>query len=132
MRNHGFFRFIPKQLSGTPDAPTHDASGQTGKGRFRPPHTRSICYPCAQADNPALAMKYLLWIALCVLVYWILRKNRSDRAAAAQAAQKTRAAEKMVACAHCGINQPVSESIHVDNAYFCCREHQHAGARQKN
>jgi hypothetical protein len=29
-------------------------------------------------------------------------------------------AERMVQCAHCGVNQPVSESILANDRYYCC------------
>jgi uncharacterized protein len=32
-------------------------------------------------------------------------------------------AERMVQCAHCGVNQPVSESILANDRYYCCAAH---------
>ncbi|TMQ77975.1 hypothetical protein ACCUM_2426 [Candidatus Accumulibacter phosphatis] len=29
----------------------------------------------------------------------------------------------MVQCAHCGVNQPVSESVLANGRYYCCAAH---------
>ena len=34
-----------------------------------------------------------------------------------------REVERMVECAHCGVNQPVSESILANHRYYCCAAH---------
>jgi uncharacterized protein len=47
---------------------------------------------------------------------------RRERNAAA-AAQPMREVERMVECAHCGVNQPVSESILANHRYYCCAAH---------
>jgi hypothetical protein len=47
-------------------------------------------------------------------------KARTKRGAAAQ---PMREVERMVQCAHCGVNQPVSESILADHRYYCCAAH---------
>jgi uncharacterized protein len=36
---------------------------------------------------------------------------------------RQRKVERMVQCAHCGVNQPVSESILADDRYYCCAAH---------
>lgn len=42
-----------------------------------------------------------------------------------------RTAERMVACAYCALNQPVSESILAkDGEYYCGLEHQQRAAEQ--
>ena len=47
------------------------------------------------------------------------------------ATPKERTAERMVACAYCGLNQPVSESILAkDGQYYCGSEHQQRAAEQ--
>ena len=76
-------------------------------------------------------MKYLLWIALFLLVYWTLRKtrNRGEKSPPTT----SRAPEQMVTCAHCGINLPVSESIHDESGrHFCCIDHQRAAELRKS
>ena len=66
-------------------------------------------------------MKFLLLIALFFVVWWLLRKARVSRAAGRQ--PPARAPEQMVKCAHCGVNQPVSESILTHGRYYCCNAH---------
>ena len=66
-------------------------------------------------------MKYLLLIALFFVVLWALRKVQTPRSAGQPPA--SRKPEHMVKCAHCGVNQPVSESILTKGRYFCCAEH---------
>ena len=66
-------------------------------------------------------MKFLLLMALFFVVWWLLRKASASRAAGRQ--PPARAPERMVKCAHCGVNQPVSESILTHGHYYCCNAH---------
>ena len=66
-------------------------------------------------------MKFLLLVALFLAVYLLLRKAAASRSSARQ--PSPRAAERMVKCAHCGVNQPVSESILTHGRYYCCNAH---------
>ena len=92
---------------------------------FSGPDAAGFCYALPQPEDSTQAMKYLLWIGLCLIIYWIMRKsgNRRNRAPSPPAA---RAPEEMVTCTHCGVHLPVSESIHAGGRHFCCVEHQHA------
>ena len=77
---------------------------------------------CFVAANRGLAkMKFLLLVALFLAVYWLLRKAAASRSSGRQPAP--RAPERMVKCAHCGVNQPVSESILTHGRYYCCNAH---------
>ncbi|MBL0168887.1 MAG: hypothetical protein IPP85_18090 [Propionivibrio sp.] len=69
-------------------------------------------------------MKYLLLIALFFVVLWALRKAQSSRSGV-QAPPASRVPEQMVKCAHCGVNQPISESILTQGHYYCCEDHRH-------
>ena len=69
-------------------------------------------------------MKYLMLIAFFVLVLLALRKAGRVRAGVKPIAE--REPERMVVCAYCGVNQPLSESIVSSARYFCCVEHQRA------
>ncbi len=66
-------------------------------------------------------MKYLMLIALFFIVVWALRKAQMPRSGAQSPV--SREPERMVKCAYCGVNQPVSESILTQGRYFCCAEH---------
>ena len=67
--------------------------------------------------------KYLLLIGLVWLVWWVWRKARSSLPAPAERQTFEREAERMVQCAHCGVNQPLSESILANGRYYCCAAH---------
>lgn len=69
-------------------------------------------------------MKYLLLIALFFLIVSLWRKAISSRSGSA-APPSSRAAERMVKCAHCGVNQPVGESILANGHYYCSTDHRH-------
>ena len=89
-------------------------------------------YPCCRVlllcfvalQNGRVIMKYLLLIALFFVVLWALRKAQSSRSGV-QAPPASRVPEQMVKCAHCGVNQPVSESILTQGHYYCCEDHRH-------
>ena len=66
-------------------------------------------------------MKYLILIALIFLVFRLLFRGQSPRRGSTKAGE--REAERMVCCAHCGVNQPVSESILHNGSYYCCQAH---------
>lgn len=70
-------------------------------------------------------MRLLIVFALFGVVWWLLR-----RIAAARLAQREervlREPERMVTCAYCGVNQPVSESVLADGRYYCSQEHRRA------
>jgi uncharacterized protein len=69
-------------------------------------------------------MRYLLLIALFFLVLWLLRKLPISRPGAPPS-PASKPSERMVKCAYCGVNQPVSESILTNGRYYCCVAHQH-------
>ena len=84
-------------------------------------------------------MKYLLWAVLLYLGWrWYLSKKSqptspSQEASSAtdQAPEAAASTEKMVACAHCGIHLPLSESVQGTGAlHFCSNEHRlrHSGS----
>jgi len=72
-------------------------------------------------------MRFLIIFALFGVVWWLLR-----RMAVARLRQRVphapREVERMVTCAYCGVNQPVSESLLADGQYYCSPEHRRAAA----
>ncbi|SBT03153.1 conserved hypothetical protein [Candidatus Accumulibacter aalborgensis] len=66
--------------------------------------------------------KILLLIALVFAVWWLWRHSRKLRSGSAYE-KPQREAERMVQCARCGVNQPVSESILANGRYYCCAAH---------
>ncbi|MFZ4535124.1 PP0621 family protein [Propionivibrio sp.] len=69
-------------------------------------------------------MKYFFLIALFFVVLWLWRKAKASRAGG-ESPPVSRTPESMVKCAHCGVNQPVSESILTNGHYYCCPAHRH-------
>jgi hypothetical protein len=69
--------------------------------------------------------KYLLWIALAGIVFWLLRKSRAARSGEPRPPVE-REVEGMVKCSYCGVNQPMSESILTAGRYYCCAAHRQA------
>ena len=63
--------------------------------------------------------KLLLLLAFVVLVIAYLRQSRAP----VRRPPAERAAKTMVRCAHCGVNQPLSESLRVHGRYYCCEAH---------
>lgn len=71
--------------------------------------------------------KLLMFGLLAVIVYLILRAagRRQRKPPAAPPAQA------MVACAHCGVNLPESESLRSGEQHFCCEQHRELGPLER-
>lgn len=50
--------------------------------------------------------------------------------AAAEDSRRVLDAEQMVACAHCGLHVPESESVRGSGEFFCSDEHRRLGVRR--
>jgi uncharacterized protein len=71
-----------------------------------------------------MIVRYLLLAAFIYFVYtWLRRAGTRGRAAGA-APQ-----ENMVACAHCGVHLPQSDSVSADGRSYCGDEHRVAGPK---
>lgn len=71
-------------------------------------------------------MKYLLWLGLIAVVWWIWSKRQA--AGSARPVQKpTPDAERMVRCAHCGVYLPASDSIVDGSEVYCSEAHRASG-----
>lgn len=69
-------------------------------------------------------MSRLLFLAaIVILVYLLFRSFRKNFSRQDKTPLKD---EDMVCCAHCGVHLPKSESIQVDDVYFCNAEHRDA------
>ena len=75
-------------------------------------------------------MKLLLWLALALVVIYLLRSKKNKSSAAHRAMspqpgfQRDADAESMVQCAHCGIYLPASESVSAPpGPVFCSEAH---------
>lgn len=67
--------------------------------------------------------KLLLFGLLAVLAYLFLRGTGRRRSVPPQ----TPAAQKMVACAHCGVNLPEIESVKSGGQHYCSEQHRGLG-----
>lgn len=66
--------------------------------------------------------KVLLLLGLAFVIWWMWRKLRTP-AAPDPEARPVPPIESMVACAHCGVNQPASECIESDGRFYCSEAH---------
>lgn len=71
--------------------------------------------------------KLLMFGLLAVIVYLILRNSgrRQGKPPGAPPAQK------MVACAHCGVNLPEGESLQSGDLHYCCEQHRELGPLER-
>lgn len=70
-------------------------------------------------------MKILLFLAVLFIVLRLLFKSVSGQRRDVRPRQE-KAGERMVPCAHCGVNHPVSESITVGGKHYCTEAHRFA------
>jgi uncharacterized protein len=79
-------------------------------------------------------MKYLLLLAIVVVVLFAAKLGRQLKAVGkASAAEKPAAArgekEPLLACAHCGVHMPLGESLPGRGGVFCDETHRSAFER---
>jgi len=68
--------------------------------------------------------KILFFVALAVLVYFLLQKQRKVADKQDQTQQKAgTASESMVRCAYCKLHIPLTESIEQGSRHYCSEEH---------
>jgi uncharacterized protein len=67
--------------------------------------------------------KLLLLVIAAVVVYFLVTGYARKRAASSGPPP----VEKMVACAHCGLNLPRSEALEESGRFFCSEEHRRIG-----
>lgn len=72
-------------------------------------------------------VKFLFLLVLAALLWacWRVRARPKD------APPPVKAEEAMVACAHCGVYLPQSESLTDNQAFYCCEAHRQAGGAAK-
>jgi uncharacterized protein len=69
-------------------------------------------------------MAKILIIALALWCAWRLITRQRRAFTGHRAEPRDAKGELMVQCARCGLNVPKSESLAVENRYFCCAEHE--------
>ncbi|MDT8364419.1 MAG: PP0621 family protein [Nitrosomonas sp.] len=65
-------------------------------------------------------MKWIVLIALGVLAFWVVRQMRRIQQ---KDDRHSPVIEDMVCCAHCGVHLPRSESVAIQDKYFCSALH---------
>ena len=65
-------------------------------------------------------MKYLIWVAIAAIVWWVWSKRQNT---GADISTHQPAPEKMVACVHCGVHMPESEGVVAGDRVYCCEAH---------
>lgn len=68
--------------------------------------------------------KLLLFVLVAILAYLFFKgSGRRTGSPPGGGAKRSRPAERMVECAHCGVHLPESEAVKQADRYFCCDEH---------
>jgi uncharacterized protein len=73
--------------------------------------------------------KFILLLFVALVGYLLFKglKARSRRDEQTKP-RRDLPAERMVACAHCGVNLPESDSVRVGERHYCSEEHRRLGA----
>lgn len=71
-------------------------------------------------------MKYLLWLAVILLVWWAYRRTRASGTPTDAPAPTAAAPQEMVTCAHCGIHLPHDEAVAGTRGQYCGAAHRSA------
>lgn len=71
-------------------------------------------------------MKYLIWLILLGIIWWVLTGRGKRSQASAPVSRKDLPAEQMVVCAHCGVHLPQSEALASGGQMYCSDAHLNA------
>ncbi len=71
-------------------------------------------------------VKLTVLVIVIIAIWMVFRAASRSRD---KASTRSRAAENMVSCAHCGLNMPLSDAVESDGRYFCGEEHRRFGGR---
>jgi uncharacterized protein len=76
-------------------------------------------------------MKIVILLLAVALLLWLLfgRSRRGSSPRTERRPDVDKVAEGMVACAHCGVNVPVSEALRLGDQSYCSDAHRLAGPR---
>ena len=67
--------------------------------------------------------KFLLVIAVFIVLYLLLRKHAKKSGEASPPQPEAKHGENMVRCSVCGVHLPTSEAVTSRGDFFCSREH---------
>ncbi|MGE5490097.1 MAG: PP0621 family protein [Actinomycetota bacterium] len=74
-------------------------------------------------------LKYFVLFVVMAIVWWRWREASRRRGTVSPQQPPV---ERMVACAHCGVNQPLSESLAAGERFYCCDAHRRLGEEFPN
>jgi len=69
----------------------------------------------------------LIFLLLLGAIWWVRRALTRPRNGVGRGAKKVAGPERMLACAHCGVNVPESEGVRDGEVFFCCEAHRSLG-----
>lgn len=71
-------------------------------------------------------MKYLFWLIVMVLVWWVYKRARTTGTDQTPPAAPAAAPQDMVTCARCGIHLPHDEAVAGAHGQYCSPAHRSA------
>jgi uncharacterized protein len=74
-------------------------------------------------------MKFLIVIAVVVLVGWLILRGREKKVDAPRASAPVALPQAMVQCEHCGVHLPRGDALLDTRGAFCSDAHRLAGPR---
>jgi uncharacterized protein len=76
-------------------------------------------------------LKWLIFILLGYLLFQYWQRRQLPRPGPGRSGGAARGPEHMVACVHCGIHLPESESLgDAEGRPYCCEEHRRLGGKR--
>ncbi len=66
-------------------------------------------------------MKYLLWVLVIALAWWVLTRPR--KATHIKTEKSEASAQEMAQCAQCGVHLPQDEAVCGEKGLYCSTEH---------
>jgi uncharacterized protein len=70
-------------------------------------------------------MKYLFWLLVLALLWWVYRRNKGGTHPAPPA-DTPPASQQMVVCTHCGVHLPHDEAVSGTHGHYCSTAHRSA------
>lgn len=71
-------------------------------------------------------IRLLLLFAICAVIFFLFKRLYAIGKVSKNSEKKMNVAEDMVACQHCGVHLPKSESLQYDDVFYCCEAHYRA------
>lgn len=69
----------------------------------------------------------LIFLLILAGIWWVRRALSRPRGRSARSKPALDRPERMLACAHCGVNVPESEGVRDGEHFYCCEAHRSLG-----